>query len=169
MSVRTMTTYVLVHGSWHSGWCWQKLLPFLRQENLIVYTPTLTGLGERNHLASPTTGLSVHIQDIVSMLEFEDLNEVILVGHSYGGMVITGVAEQSRRVGKLVYLDALVPEDGESIFSLIRGLEKDFKQSADRQGLVPPWAPENFGVTDPQDVAWMRPRLTPMPLLTHAE
>ena len=72
MSVRTMTTYVLVHGSWHSGWCWQKLLPFLRQENLIVYTPTLTGLGERNHLASPTTGLSVHIQDIVSMLEFED-------------------------------------------------------------------------------------------------
>ena len=91
------------------------------------------------------------------------------MGHSYGGMVITGVAEQSRRVGKLVYLDALVPEDGESIFSLIRGLEKDFKQSADRQGLVPPWAPENFGVTDPQDVAWMRLRLTPMPLLTHAE
>jgi pimeloyl-ACP methyl ester carboxylesterase len=160
---------VLVHGSWHGGWCWQKLLPFLRQEHLSVYTPTLTGLAERSHLASPTIGLSVHIRDIVNLLEFEDLHEVILVGHSYGGMVITGVAEQSERVGKLVYLDALVPEDGESIFSLIRGLEKEFKRSADRQGLVPPWAPKDYGVTDPQDVAWMTPRLTPMPLLTHAE
>jgi pimeloyl-ACP methyl ester carboxylesterase len=169
MSARKMTTYVLVHGSWHGGWCWQKLLPFLEQENVTVYTPTLTGLGERSHLATPTTGLSVHIQDIVNMLEFEDLNEVILVGHSYAGMVITGVAEQSDRVGKLVYLDALVPEDGESIFSLIRGLETDFTQSVDRQGLVPPWAPEDYGVTDSQDIAWMRPRLPPMPLLTHAE
>ena len=169
MSTRKMTTYVLVHGSWHGGWCWQKLLPFLRQDNLTLYTPTLTGLGERSHLATPTTGLSVHIQDIVNLLEFEDLHEVILVGHSYGGMVITGVAEHSERVGKLVYLDALVPEDGQSIFSLIKGLEADFKRSADTQGLVPSWVPEDFGVTNPQDVAWMTPRLTPMPLLTHAE
>jgi hypothetical protein len=83
--------------------------------------------------------------------------------------VITGVAEHSERVGKLVYLDGIVPEHGQSVFSLIRGLETDFKQSADRQGLVPPWAPENFGVTNPEDIAWMTPRLTPMPLLTHAE
>jgi len=169
MSARKMTTYVLVHGSWHGGWCWQKLLPFLRQDNLTLYTPTLTGLGERSHVATPTTGLSVHIQDIVNLLEFEDLHEVMLVGHSYGGMVITGVAEHSERVGKLVYLDALVPEDGQSIFSLIKGLEADFKRSADKQGLVPSWVPEDFGVTNPQDVAWMTPRLTPMPLLTHAE
>jgi pimeloyl-ACP methyl ester carboxylesterase len=169
MSTRTRTTYVLVHGSWHGGWCWQKLLPFLRQENLTVYTPTLTGLGERSHLVTPTTGLSLHIQDIVNVLEFEDLHGVVLVGHSYTGMVITGVAEYSDRVGKLVYLDAIVAEDGESMFSLFSGMEADFKHSADTQGLIPPWAPEEYGVTDPQDVAWMTPRLTPMPLLTHAE
>lgn len=169
MNDSKMTTYVLVHGSWHGGWCWKKLLPFLRQENLTVYTPTLTGLGERSHVVTPNTGLSVHIQDIVNLLEFEDLHEVILVGHSYGGMVITGVAEHSERLGKLVYLDGLVPEDGQSIFDLFRSMEKDFKQSADRQGLVPSWAPEDFGVTDPQDLAWMAPRLTPMPILTHAE
>ena len=169
MSTRTRTIYVLVHGSWHGGWCWQKLLPFLKQDNLTVYTPTLTGMGERSHLVTRTSGLSLHIQDIVNMLEFEDLHEVVLVGHSYTGMVITGVAEYSDRVGKLVYLDAIVPEDGESMFSLFNGMEAEFTQSADKQGLVPPWAPEEYGVTDPQDVAWMTPRLTPMPLLTHAE
>ena len=131
MITRKMITYMLVHSSWHGGWCWQKLLPFLRQDNLTVYTPTLTGLGERSHLATPTTGLSVHIHDIVNVLEFEDLNEVILVGHSYAGIVTTGVAEQSERVGKLVYLDGIVPEDGESMFSLFRGMEADFKQSSD--------------------------------------
>jgi hypothetical protein len=84
-------------------------------------------------------------------------------------MVITGVAEHSERVGKLVYLDGLVPEDGQSIFDLFSGMEEDFKRNADRQGLVPSWPLEDFGVTDPQDVAWMTPRLTSMPLLTHAE
>jgi pimeloyl-ACP methyl ester carboxylesterase len=169
MNTQTRTVFVLVHGSWHGGWCWRKLLPFLRQDNLTVYTPTLTGLGEKRHLATATTNLSTHIQDIVNLLEFEDLHEVILVGHSYGGMVITGVAEQSERVGQLIYLDAIVPEDGESIFSLIRGLETDFKRSVNKEGLVPPWSPEHFGITDPRDIAWVKPRLTPMPLLTHAE
>lgn len=164
-----ITTYVLVHGSWHGGWCWRKVLPFLRHDNLIVYTPTLTGLGERSHLVTPATGLSVHIQDVVNLLEFEDLHEVVLVGHSYAGMVITGVAEHSERVGKLIYLDALVPDDGESIFDLFGGMEADFARTVDEHGLVPSWAPEDFGVTDPADVAWMIPRLTPMPLLTHAE
>src|SRR5947209_17457323 len=84
-------------------------------------------------------------------------------------MVITGVAEYSDRVGKLVYLDAIVPEDGESMFSLFPGMEADFTHGAGTQGLIPPWTPEEYGVTDPQDVAWMTPRLTPMPLLTHAE
>ena len=169
MSTRTRTTCVLVHGSWHGGWCWKKLVPFLSQENLTVYTPTLTGLGERNHVVPPTTGLSVHIQDIVNLLEFEGLQEVILVGHSYGGMVITGVAERSERIGKLVYLDAFVPEDGQSIFDLVEGMEADVKRSVDQQGFIPSWSAEALGVTDPQDVAWMIPRLTPMPLLTHAE
>jgi pimeloyl-ACP methyl ester carboxylesterase len=114
-------------------------------------------------------GLSVHIQDIVNLLEFEDLNDVILVGHSYGGMVITGVAEKSSRANKLVYLDAIVPEHGQSVFSLITGMEDQFKRTADANGMVPSWKPEDFGVMDPRDVRWMGSRLTPMPILTHQE
>ena len=169
MSTSPEAVYVLVHGSWHGGWCWQKLVPFLRQEHVTVYTPTLTGLGERRHLVTPTTGLHVHIEDIVNLLEFEDIHDAILVGHSYGGMILTGVAEQSDRVAKLVYFDAIVPDNGQSIFDLIDGTEEAFRQNADAQGLVPSWPPEDFGVTNPEDIAWMKPRLTPMPLLTHAE
>jgi pimeloyl-ACP methyl ester carboxylesterase len=165
----SMTQYVFVHGTWHGGWCWKKLLPFLEKETVKVFTPSLTGLGDRYHLADKNIGLSVHIQDIVNLLEFEDLDDVILVGHSYGGMVITGVAEQSNRVGKLVYFDALVPEHGQSAFSMIDGLKESFQQTVDKNGLVPPWEPEEFGVTNKQDIAWMKPRLTPMPILTHAE
>jgi pimeloyl-ACP methyl ester carboxylesterase len=115
-------------------------------------------MGERFHIASPNMGLSVHIQDIVNLLEFEDLNDVILVGHSYTGMVITGVAEISTRIRKLVYLDAIVPEHGQSMFSIMNGLEAQFKRNADVKGMVPSWAPEDFGVTDIRDVAWMKSR-----------
>ncbi len=169
MTSSRQATFVLVHGSWHGGWSWKKLLPFLQSTDSRVYTPTLTGLGERKHLASRSTGLSQHVEDVVSLLEYEDLEDVILVGHSYSGLVITGVAEHTNRVGKLVFFDAIVPEHGESMFSIIPGLESDFRASADSEGLVPSWEPENFGVTDPQDLAWMTPRLTPMPMLTHAE
>lgn len=161
--------YVLVHGSWHGGWCWKKLLPLLEAGGSRVYTPTLTGLGERRHLATKATGLSQHIEDITNLLEYEDLHDVILVGHSYAGLVITGVAEHSDRVGKLVFFDAIVPEDGESLFSIIPGLQEDFEASADSEGMVPPWAPADFGIDDPDDLAWVTPRLTPMPILTHAE
>jgi pimeloyl-ACP methyl ester carboxylesterase len=103
------------------------------------------------------------------LLEFEDLNNVVLVGHSYTGMVITGVAEKSSRISKLVYLDAIVPEHGQSMFSIIPGLEAEFKRNSDVNGMVPSWVPEDFGVTDPHDIAWMKSRLTPMPILTHQE
>jgi pimeloyl-ACP methyl ester carboxylesterase len=106
-------------------------------------------MGERFHLATPNMGLSVHIQDIAKLLEFEDLNNVVLVGHSYTGMVITGVAEKSSRINKMVYLDAIVPEHGQSMFSIMPGLEGQFRRSADANGMVPSWAPEDFGVTDP--------------------
>jgi pimeloyl-ACP methyl ester carboxylesterase len=135
----------------------------------ICFTPTLSGMGERFHIASQSMGLSVHVQDIMNLLEFEDLNDIILVGHSYSGMVITGVAERSSRVNKLVYLDAIVPEHGQSMFSLIPGLEDQFKRSANASGMVPSWKPEDFGVTDPRDVKWMESRLKPMPILTHQE
>jgi pimeloyl-ACP methyl ester carboxylesterase len=135
----------------------------------MCFAPTLSGMGERFHIATPNMGLSVHIQDIAKMIEFEDLNNVVLVGHSYTGMVITGVAEKSSRISKLVYLDAIVPEHGQSMFSIMPGLEAQFRRSADANGMVPSWAPEDFGVTDPRDIAWMKPRLTPMPILTHQE
>ncbi len=162
-------TFVLVHGSWHGGWCWKKLTPYLVKKGHICFAPTLSGMGERFHIATFNMGLSVHIQDIANLLEFEDLNNVVLVGHSYTGMVITGVAEKSSRISKLVYLDAIVPEHGQSMFSIMDGLEAQFRRNADAKGMVPSWAPEDFGVTDPRDIAWMKSRLTPMPILTHQE
>ena len=115
-----MATFVLVHGSWHGGWCWQKVARLLRQPGHEVYTPTLTGLGERSHLATKKSGLELHIQDILNVLEFEDLHEVVLVGHSYAGLVITGVAERAPgRVARLVYLDAFIPHAGQSAFAML--------------------------------------------------
>ena len=108
-----MATYVLVHGAWHGGWCWNRVAPLLRAKGHDVYTPTLTGLGERVHLASPEVDLSTHVTDVVNVIEFEDLRNVILMGHSYGGQVITGVAGViPQRIAQLAYLDAVVPNDG---------------------------------------------------------
>jgi pimeloyl-ACP methyl ester carboxylesterase len=139
--VSRLSTFVLVHGSWHGGWCWKKLMPKLDEQGHVCVAPTLSGMGERFHTASQSMGLSVHIQDIINLLEFEDLNDVILVGHSYSGMVITGVAERSSRVNKLVYFDAIVPEHGQSMFSLMSGLEDQFNRSVDARGMVPSWKP----------------------------
>ena len=115
-----MTNYVLVHGTWTGGFQWKKVATRLRAAGHEVYTPTLTGLGERSHLAHPEIDLDTHIQDIVNVLIFEDLHNVILAGHSYGGMVITGVAEQvPERLAHLVYMDAIVPHNEESVWALI--------------------------------------------------
>jgi pimeloyl-ACP methyl ester carboxylesterase len=126
-------------------------------------------MGEHFHTANRNMGLTVHTQDIINFLEFEDLNNVILVGHSYSGMVITGVAEKSPRVKKLVYFDAAVPEHGQSMFSMITGLEDQFRSSLDANGMIPSWKPEDFGVSDSRDIQWMETRLTPMAMLTHQE
>ena len=114
-----MATFVLVHGAWHGGWCWIKVAEPLRTQGHRVFAPTLTGLGERAHLVSPDINLDTHIQDIVGVLESEELMDVILVGHSYAGMVITGVAERvTDRLSALVYVDAFVPENGQSMLSI---------------------------------------------------
>ena len=113
-------TFVLVHGYWDGGWAWSQMAPLLRMAGHDVYTPTLTGSGERVHLRHPDVTLDTHVQDIVNMLRYEDLRRVILVGWSYGGMVITGVAEHvPERLAHLVYLDAFVPQDGQSAADLI--------------------------------------------------
>src|SRR4029077_3608842 len=110
----------LVHGGAHGGWCWQRVAPVLRAAGHAVYAPTLTGLGERSHLLGPHVDLAMHIADIVNVLVYEDLRHVILAGHSYGGMVITGVADRALdRVGHLVFLDALQPRDGEAMADLV--------------------------------------------------
>src|SRR6186713_1695218 len=111
-----MATYVLVHGGGHGGWCYQPVARLLQAEGHTVYAPSLTGLGDRAHLMSSAIDLDLHVRDVVAILESEDLRDVILVGHSYGGMVITGIADRAAdRVGKLVYLDAANPVNGQSL------------------------------------------------------
>jgi pimeloyl-ACP methyl ester carboxylesterase len=114
-------TFVLVHGAWHGGWCYVRVADLLRAGGHRVVTPTLTGLGERSHLFSGAITLSTHIDDIVNVLRWEDLTNVVLAGHSYGGFVISGVAERvPERIAALVFLDAFVPADGESLWDLGR-------------------------------------------------
>lgn len=118
-----MATFVLVHGGGHGGWCWQAVACELRRAGHEVFAPTLTGLADRAHLLSPEVGLDTHITDIVRLIEFEDLSEVILVGHSYGGMVVTGAADRLiARIRRLIYLDAAIPHDGESLIDVSPGL-----------------------------------------------
>jgi pimeloyl-ACP methyl ester carboxylesterase len=117
-----MATYVLVHGGGHGGWCYQRVARLLRAAGHEVYAPTLTGLGERAHLLSPRVDLDMHIRDVAAVMEYEDLREVILTGHSYGGMVITGAADRAAdRVSRLVYLDAANPKDGQSLVDVSGG------------------------------------------------
>src|SRR3990170_4037586 len=110
-----MATFVLVHGSFGGGWVWQKVTPLLRAGGFDVYTPRLTGLSDRSHLLDCGVDLTTHITDVASLLFYEDLSDVVLVGHSYAGMVITGVAAQvPERLGLLVYLDGYVPDEGQT-------------------------------------------------------
>lgn len=161
-----MATFVLVHGAWHGGWCWRKVVPLLEAAGHAVYAPTLTGLAERAAELSPDVGLDTHIQDIAGLLVDNDLHEVILVGHSYGGMVITGAADQEpERIGRLVYLDTFVPRDGESMASvspviiwlLRRQTEGDGWRIASRG---------DYGVTTEPDRSWVLRSVTPQPLKT---
>ena len=134
-------TFVVVHGAWGGGWAWKRVDSLLTARGHTVYRPTLTGLGERVHLGSPEVGLSTHVRDVVNTLVYEDLRDVVLVGHSYGGMVITGVADQvPDRIRQLVYLDAYVPEHGESLLSIGGPLRESTIAGWTRFGMVvPPW------------------------------
>ena len=115
-----MATFVVCHGAWSAGWAWKKVRPLLRAAGHEVFTPTYTGLGERAHQVSRAINLDTHIADVLGVLECEDLRDVVLLGHSYGGMVATGVADRAaERIAKLVYLDAFVPENGQSLFDLL--------------------------------------------------
>jgi pimeloyl-ACP methyl ester carboxylesterase len=165
-----MAKYVLVHGGGHGGWCYQPVARLMRAQGHEVYTPTLTGLGEREHLLSPAVDLEMHITDVVKLLQFEDLGEVILVGHSYGGMVITGVADRAPgRIRNLVFLDAAMPQNGQSLVDhagpfILAARTRSRMVNGIELVLFPGEDPLNFfGVKDPGQIAWMKPKLTPHP------
>jgi pimeloyl-ACP methyl ester carboxylesterase len=119
-AVKKGATFLIAHGAWGAGYAWKKMHPLMAAGGHRLVTPTYTGLGERGHLASPSNDLDTHIQDILAVIKYEDLRDIVLIGHSYGGMVATGVADRVRdRISQLIYLDAFVPRDGETLFDLI--------------------------------------------------
>lgn len=167
-----MATFVLVHGSHDGGWIWQKLARLLRAAGHDVYAPTLTGLSDRSHLLECGVNLTTHITDIVNLLFYEDLVEVTLVGNSYAGMVITGVAaKMPERLRQVVYLDAYLPDDGQCEADLWPDDMRAAIEADDMatRGLRQAPPPVIFGVTDPELVAWLTARMTSQPLATYTE
>jgi len=171
----TGTTYVLVHGAWHGAWCWRKIRPLLEAAGHAVVTPSLSGVGELAHLATPELGIEEHVNDVVNALEAGDLRHAVLVGHSYGGILIGAAAHRTpERVAHLVYLDALVPMDnasaadvaGPAWINMVRALAEE---SGHGWLLPPPDVEDPFGITDPADATWVRANLTPHPVKTFTD
>jgi pimeloyl-ACP methyl ester carboxylesterase len=161
--------FVLVHGSWHGGWCWREVADHLRAAGHPVFTPTQTGLGERAHLMSGAITLDTFAEDITGVIRFEDLQEVVLVGHSFGGNTISGVADRMpERLHHLVYLDAMILEAGQSAFDILppEAVAARTKASMEFDGglSVPPPSAEALGILKPEDAARTLPRLTPHPM-----
>jgi pimeloyl-ACP methyl ester carboxylesterase len=165
-----MATFVLVHGAWHGSWCWKRVRKALQAQGHDVFTPTLTGIGERSHLLSPQVTLDTHIDDIANLIRWEELSDVVLCGHSYGGCVISGVADRaSDRIGSLVYLDAFVLEDGQSLHDTLppahKALQVDLARQHGDGWKVPPIPAEVFNVNI-TDRAWVNRQCTMQPLAT---
>jgi pimeloyl-ACP methyl ester carboxylesterase len=163
-----MSTYVLVHGAWHGGWCWKRVRSALQRQGHEVFTPTLTGVADRSHLLSPQVNLSTHIDDVVNLIRWEELQNVILCGHSYAGCVISGVADCiPDRIGALVYLDAFVLENGENLLQHVHDAQRlpmlEGTRTAGEGWKVPPIPGEVFQV-NAQDLAWVNHQCTPQPL-----
>lgn len=167
----TPATFVLVHGAWHGGWCWSRVAKLLRKSGHNVYTPTLTGLGERHHLLTPDVTLQTFVDDIANVLIWEDLSRVILVGHSFGGLVISGVADLiPERLQQLIYLDAFILASGVSTFdTLPQSIVDKLRATAalQAQPSLPPPKPSSLGLFEPEDVGFVQSRLTPHPLATY--
>jgi pimeloyl-ACP methyl ester carboxylesterase len=175
-----MATIVLVHGAWHGGWCWRDVAERLRVRGHGVTTPTLSGLGERAHLLSDRIDLATCIDDIEQHVRFEDLDHIVLVGHSFAGGVITGVADRiggrnggrnEGRIGRLIYLDAVIQRLGETAMSQVPESVAAERLRLAREspgGLTMPPPPASaFGVFDPGQAAWVEDRLTPHPIKTY--
>src|SRR3954469_22082039 len=158
------TSFLVCHGAWSAGWAWKKMHPLINAAGHRLVTPTYTGVGERIHLANPSIDLETHVEDILNVIKYEDLRDIVLVGHSYGGMVATGVADRAReRIAQLIYIDAFVPGDGQSLLDL---------NESDRQRMTDlttsgAWRvqPHPIAADTPQaDIAWLTERRVPMPI-----
>jgi pimeloyl-ACP methyl ester carboxylesterase len=166
---RGKPSFVLVHGAFHGGWCWQPIAKILRAAEHDVYTPTQTGLGERRHLLSRDISMETFVLDILNVLLIEDLNNVVLVGHSFGGRSISGVADRAPdRVRRIVYIDAgLAPHGGSRLDAMLEDARAQRIQSSqDFDGgiSVPPPPASRFGMSEPDQIAWVERFLTPQPL-----
>jgi pimeloyl-ACP methyl ester carboxylesterase len=161
-----MATFVLVHGAFLGGWAFKSVRPLLRAAGHDVFTPSLAGAGEHSHLLTPDIGLSTHIQEITNLLELEDLRDVVLLGHSYAGNVVTGVADRAPgRVAKLVYLDAQVPTHGRNAMGAFPDDTAGKLESASAgPRLLPPISLDAMGIFDPALRAWVEPRLVHHPM-----
>lgn len=170
---RKLPVFVLVPATWQGGWYWQRVSTRLRAAGATVYTPSLSGLAEHRHTLNAAINLDTHITEIVNLLELEDLHDVVLVGHSYGGAVVAGVADRAPgRLRQLVFLDALLLENGQSVLSIQSPETQAYfaTATAPDQGLtLPTSTSQGFGVKNPADVAWVDARLTPQPYRTFTQ
>jgi pimeloyl-ACP methyl ester carboxylesterase len=164
-------TFVLVHGAWHGGWCWRRVADLLETKGHKVFAPTLTGLGERSHLMRAGINVSTHVTDVVNVLKWERLTDVVLCGHSYGGFVVSGVAEQAAgKIASIVYLDAFVPENGDSMASLTSQAVRDnLKIATERGDIGVPARPAAAFLVNEKDQAWVDSLTGPQPIETMTE
>lgn len=167
----TLTTFLLVHGAWGGGWHWRRVADRLRSRGHIVFAPTLTGLGERAHQLHPGINLSLHIADVLGVIKYEQLNDIVLVGHSYGGFVISGVAEAIRdKIRSIVFLDAFVPNDGEALVDIVQPAVQEIIRGAQVRGetTVPVRDATAFRMNE-KDRAWADSLAGPQPIGTFPE
>lgn len=174
-----MTTFVLVHGAWHGAWCWDRVRGLLERRGHAVLTPTLTGLGERAHLLTPQVGLPTHIDDVCAVLRHEQVRNAVLVGHSYGGIIIAGALARLRgmpqAVRQAIYLDAVMVGHGQCWADTHTPQQREARLAsglAQGQGgalVLPPPPPEALGITAAADIAWAGARLTPHPARTYLD
>jgi pimeloyl-ACP methyl ester carboxylesterase len=164
-------TFVLVHGTWHGGWCWRRVADALEGKGHKVYAPTLTGVGDRSHLLTKDVNLTTHVKDVVNLVKWEDLKEIILVGHSSAGFVITQAAEQfGPSVTSIVYLDAFVPQAGDNLISLANpGPRKALEDAVARGDLAAKPIPAAAFKVNEKDRPWVDAKCTPHPLAAVVE
>ena len=162
----TPKTFLVCHGAWSAGWAWKKMHPLMSKAGHRLVTPSYTGLGDRAHLAQPGIDLEAHIADMLAVIKYEDLRDFVLIGHSYGGMVATGVADRVRdKVQQLIYVDAFVPQDGQSLLDFLPESEqrrmREGVQSGDGWRVSPNPTPPD---TPSEDIAWLNERRVNMPI-----